>query len=117
MKTVILDTDFILSAVKGHIELDTSIKPLFMSQVEITYLDKTIRELESKPLGTIAKKILEKYVPIKTEKKKTVDALIMDLAKHRKNLIVATQDKKLKEKLKKAKIQTITIRQQKYVSL
>jgi len=116
MKTIILDTDFIINTVKNHIDLETSIKPLFLSKVEIVYLDKTLDELENKPFENIAKKLIEKLKRIETKRDKSVDELILDLAKQKKDIIVATQDKKLKEKLKKAKIQTITIRQQRYVT-
>ena len=115
MKTVILDTDFIINAAKNHIDLETSIKPLFLSKIEIAYLDKTLEELEGKPLENIAKKTIEKFKKIETNQKKSVDDLILEFIKERKDVIIATQDKKLKEKLKKAKIQTMTIRQQRYV--
>ena len=117
MKTIILDTDFILNAIKNHIDIETSIKSLLASRVEISYLDKTLGELQNKSLGNLAKNILEKYKKIETQQNKSVDNLILDLIKQKKDIIIATQDKKLKEKLKKARIQIITIRQQKYITL
>lgn len=116
MKTLILDTDFILNAVKNHIDLE-SIKPLFPSKIQISYIDKTLDELKNKPLENLAKRYIKNFTIIKTNKDKSVDDLILDITKKDKSIIVATQDKNLKEKLKKGKIQIITIRQQKYITL
>ncbi len=116
MKTLILDTDFILNSIKNHIDIETSLKPLFPYKISISYLDKTIEELRNKPLEKLALKAIKSFNVIKTYKDKAVDDLILDMTKQNKEIIVATQDKNLKEKLKKGKIQTITIRQQKYIA-
>ena len=50
---------------------------------------------------------------IKTTEKRLVDDLILD----QKGYIVATVDKELKQKLKKKKIQILTIKQKKYIIL
>ena len=115
MKTVILDTDFIINSVKNKIQIEASIKQLLPFRVEISILDQTLEELKNKPLENLAKKSISKFKIIKTTKDKKVDDLILNLPKT--GLIVATQDKKLKEKLKKGKIPVITIRQQKYLIL
>mgnify|MGYP001574337242 CR=1 FL=1 len=117
MKTIILDTDFIINVVKNHIELEAQIKSLFPYKVEISYLDRTNDELKNKPFEDLARDILKNFKMITTTRDKTVDELILDISKNKKELIVATQDRKLKEKLKKGKIQVITIRQQKYITL
>ncbi len=117
MKVLILDTDFILNSVKNHIDIELSIKPIFQEKLQISYLDKTLDELKNKPLESLAKKAIKKFDIIKTNKDKPVDGIILELIEKDKSVIVATQDKGLKEKLKKAKIQTITIRQQKYITL
>lgn len=116
MKIIILDTDFIINAIKNHIDTEHSIKELFMDKVEISYIDKTIDELKNKPLEVLAKKYLERFKKITTNKDKSVDNLILELIETKRGIVVATQDKLLKEKLKKRKIQTITIRQQKYIN-
>ena len=117
MKTVILDTDFILNSVKNSIELNSSIKSLLPYNVEIKIIDKTLEELKNKPLEKIARNLIKNFEIIKTKKNKPVDSLILDILKENNKTIVATQDKKLKEKLKKGKIQIITIRQQRYLVL
>jgi len=115
MKTIIVDTDFIINALKSKIELEYSLKELFPYKVEITLLDKTLEELQNKPYGKLAKRLLSGFRIIKTSKEKTGDELLLELVQKNKNIIVATQDKKLKEKLKKGKIPIITIRQKKYL--
>ncbi|MFH1592798.1 MAG: hypothetical protein ABIB47_05520 [Candidatus Woesearchaeota archaeon] len=115
MKTVILDTDFILNSIKNHIDIETSIKELCPYKLKISIFDKTLKELENKPLENIANKIISKFHIIKTNSNKIVDDLILDYVKTNKNSLIATQDKKLKEKLKKGKIAIITIRQQKHI--
>ncbi|MEK6826490.1 MAG: hypothetical protein AABX08_04375 [Nanoarchaeota archaeon] len=115
MKTVILDTSFILNAIKNHIDIEQSLKTLCPYHINISILDKTLNELENKPLSSIAIEIVLKFNIIKTSKQKSVDDLILDYVKTHKNTIIATQDKELKEKLKKAKIAIITIRQQKHL--
>ncbi len=116
MKLIILDTDFILNSVKNHIDIENSIKQLCPYKVEISYLDKTLDELKNKSLEKLAKKVIEKFSIIITKRDKLVDDLILELVQKNKNIIIATQDKKLKEKLKKGKICILTIRQQKYIT-
>lgn len=117
MKTIILDTDFIINSIKNNIDMEMLIKELCIDQVKISLLDKTIEELKNKSLENIILSRIKKFDIIKTKKNNNVDNLIMDLIKNRKNIIVATQDRKLKEKLKKGKIPIITIRQKKHLIL
>ena len=117
MKTVILDTDFILNSVKNHIDIETSIKQLCPYTTKIVILDKTLEELENKPSSEVAKKLIQQFHILKINKNKQVDDLILEYCKKDNNTIIATQDKKLKEKLKKEKIAIITIRQQKHLIL
>ncbi len=114
-KTVILDTDFILGAVKNNIEMDTEIKSIVPYKCELCVFDLTFDELRGKPLAEAALKYIKNYMVIKTNQKIPVDDAILELIGKKKDIIVATQDKKLKEKLKKRKIPIITIRQQKYL--
>lgn len=115
MKTIILDTDFIINTVKNKIDIEPSLKTLCNFNFTIAIIDKTLDELKNKPLEKISKTVISKFKIIQTHKDKNVDNLILDLIKNDKNIIIATQDKKLKEKLKKEKVGIITIRQQKYL--
>ena len=117
MKIVILDTDFILNALENHIDIENSIKTLCPYKVKIAIMDKTLNELENKIFSEFAKRIVTKFPIITTKQNKTVDDLIVDYANKEKNIIVAPQDRDLKERLKKGKTELITIRQQKQVIL
>jgi rRNA-processing protein FCF1 len=82
----------------------------------LAIIDKTIKELEGKKMGKIALDYIKnhsiKIIP--TAQDKNVDNLILDYATL--HTIVATQDKKLKEKLKKRKMGIIVIRQKRYLA-
>jgi rRNA-processing protein FCF1 len=109
MKTI-LDTDFLINVIKYKINIDEIKNP--------TIIDKTINELESKntPNARAAIKLIEirKFKLIKTKKDKIVDDLILEEVKEED--FVATQDKKLKKRLKEKQIKVITIRQKKYIN-
>ena len=117
MKTIILDTDFIINAVKYKISLESSIKEISPEKCIIAIIDKTLDELKNKPFEKLSKELIAHLNIIKTKKDKTVDELILGLYKENRDIIVATQDRELKEKLKKGRIPIITIRQQKYLVL
>lgn len=115
MKTIILDTDFILISIKYKINIEEQLKQLCDFNLKICYLDKTLDEIKNKPNEKLAKEVISNFGMIETKKDKIVDELILDISKRDRNIIIATQDKKLKEKLKKGKIAVITIRQKKYL--
>ena len=109
---IILDTDFIITCLKNKIDILEQFKNLNLSH-KVYIIDQTINELKNKPLEKLALKFIKNLNIIKTKKDNIVDNLILK----QKNIIVATQDKDLKEKLKKAKIPIITLRQKKYLIL
>lgn len=113
MKTIILDTDFILTSVKYKINIEEQLRSLCDFNFNISYLDKSLDELKNKPNEKLAKTMISNFNIIKTSRNKPVDELIIKISNN--NTIVATQDKELKEKLKKGKIAVITIRQKKYL--
>ena len=95
-----------------------------MENIEFYIIDKTKNELEKlintsklsdSQAAKFALKVLDKkpIKVIKTTENKHVDNLILD----QKGYIIATVDKKLKQKLKKKKIQILTIKQKKYIIL
>ncbi len=108
MQKIILDTNFLLSKFDFFSELER----ICDFKYQIFILDKTIEELKNKKLEKLAKDIIKKkeIKVIKTEKNKSTDNLLLDLAEKEK-FIVATQDKELKQKLKQKDIKIITIRQ------
>ncbi len=108
MKKVILDTNFLLTAIKFKIDIFSQLQ-----EYDVYILDKTLDELKNKKNEKLAKELLKKYNVkiIKTMSNKNVDDLLLEF----NDYIIATQDKELKEKLKKAKISTISLRQKKYL--
>jgi len=117
MKKIILDTSFILTALKQKINLASELQRILDKKFTIHIIDKTLKELENKKHEKLAIQILKslKCSIIKTTENKNVDNLILDHIKKHPSCIVATQDKSLKEKLKKRNIRLITIRQKKYL--
>jgi rRNA-processing protein FCF1 len=111
MKKVILDTSFILSAVRQRID--------FFSWLEeegfiILIPNGVIRELEG--LGArLALKILKKnkFESIKIDGK-DVDNTIIEFAKKHKSIVVATLDAGMKKKIKNPKL---VIRQKKKLEI
>ncbi|MBW2973522.1 nucleotide-binding protein [Candidatus Woesearchaeota archaeon] len=125
MKTVILDTDFLIHCASFKIDYVEELKRILESH-KAFIIDKTIDELNSiiekkkgkaKAAAKLAKAILKaKKIPkIKTKKDKIVDELILE--KIRKDFIIATMDAELKRKLKKKGIPVVVIRQKKYLKL
>lgn len=110
MKQIIIDTDFLLDCLKWKIDLFGEMERACSFQYEICVLDKTIDELKGKQGERLALSYIKNMKVIETAKDRPVDALILEM----EPCIVATQDKELKEKLKKANFSIMTIRQKKY---
>ena len=111
MKTIILDTNFLIYCAKYKIDLFTEIERICFFTYKIKVLDATIRELEKvkpKELGLI-KKYLERIEIIKSENS-YVDKELIKLSKE--GCIIATEDNLLKKELKDG---IITVRQMKYL--
>ncbi len=123
MKKVILDTSFILDAVKFKIDLD-DIMNIINQPYEILIPDAVIHELmqiakNKGKTGSNAKVALEiikkkKFKLIKTSET-SADRAILTVAD--KDVIVGTSDKKLKESLKKRNINLILVRAKKHLSM
>ncbi|MBI2667687.1 hypothetical protein HYX17_02855 [Candidatus Woesearchaeota archaeon] len=115
MRKIILDTDFLLTSLKFKVDVISEIDRICDFKYNIFIIDKTLDELKDKKLGKLALEIIKRFETIKTKKDKIADELILEL--NDKNIIVATQDKEFKKKLKREKIPIITIRQKKYLIL
>ncbi len=119
MKKIILDTNFLLTALKFKVDIFSEINRICDFNYKIFVLDKNLDELKNikvKESKLALALILSKNLNIiKTKKDKNVDNLILDLANN--DYIVATQDKLLKQKLKQKNIKIITLRQKKYLIL
>ncbi len=116
MKIIILDTSFLLAAFTYKIDILTNLTAI-LDTFQLAIVDKTLDELKGKPMASLITAYLAKHnaIIIPTPKDKNVDNLILNNLT--KDTIVATQDKKLKEKLKKRKTGILTIRQKRYIML
>lgn len=119
MKNVVLDTSFILTALSNKIDIKQELLNLLDEPFSIYYIDKTKDELKNKPLEKLAITVLKNLsaTEIKTTKEGNVDSLLIIHAETYPKDIIATQDKALKEKLKKRNTRLITIRQKRYLKM
>ena len=116
MKTILIDTNFLVEIIKFKINLFLELDRVCDFNFEVKILDKTISELEkinSKESKTAINLIKKKIKIIKTKSDKIVDDILVEIANE--NTIVATQDKLLKQRLKQKSIKTLIIRQKKYL--
>lgn len=126
MKTVILDTNFIVDCLSWKVDFFSEIQRILPFQYKLAVVDKTLDELDllAKKGNTIArlgarlaKQVIAKKAIgiIRTDKKGYTDTLILKAAG--KDAIVATQDQNLKRRLKAKGVPVIVIRQRKYLEL
>jgi len=112
MRKVILDTNFILTAIKYKIDFLDGIKflgltPIIPKQVinELKKIIKSKKKGKFKEHAELALKILEKKNIRKIDLKTNyVDKGILNYAKKDKGVIIATMDKELKNKLPNRKL-------------
>jgi rRNA-processing protein FCF1 len=120
---VLLDTSFLLEML--HYKLDFSIFQELEENVELFISSETLRELKSIAnkktkegrLALIALKLIEaQRIKIVQSLKKEVDEDLLTLAK-KEGFLVATNDKDLKEKLKKENVKIICLRNKKKIEV
>src|SRR3989344_2458287 len=112
MHRVVLDTNFLIIALEFRIDIFQELSRVLDVRFNVYILDKTINELEkliNKPkvnqftINLVKSFIKRKNIKIlRTSRNGYVDDLILSLKPG--NLIVATQDKELKRKLKEKNI-------------
>ncbi len=115
MLTIVLDTSFILTCVQYRIDIKEALQDAIDQQFTIAIIDKTKNELKNKKEGKLAEQLLEKLNPtiLTSRPEHNVDTAIASLPAE--NCMVATQDRGLKERLKKRRIPVLTIRQKRYI--
>lgn len=122
MKIIIPDTNVLMAIGEFKMDIFSELEQICDFKYEIGILDKVETELKkilreqtrkNREAAKLALKIIErmKIKKIKTSSGK-VDDLIVELSKN-PEVIIATQDKELKERIKKVKGRIITIRQKK----
>jgi len=112
MQTIVLDTSFLISAVDFKLDIFSELERICDFAYSLAIVDKTIDELKGKKWEKLIKEMIKKKGVriLKTNDGQYVDELLLGLKQ--KDLIIATQDKELKKKLK---VPIITIRQKKYL--
>ncbi|MEM4246891.1 MAG: nucleotide-binding protein [Candidatus Woesearchaeota archaeon] len=126
MKTVILDTNFLVDCLSWKVDFFSEIQRILPFNYRLAVVDKTLDELDllekkgkmiSKLGARLAKQVISKKSIgiIRTDKKGYTDTLILKSAG--RDSIVATQDQNLKRRLKAKGIPVIVIRQKKYLEL
>jgi hypothetical protein len=127
---VILDTNFLLIPGEKGVDIFSEIQRILSEPYELCVLDKSLKELESLVEKSAKKKsgfnaklgivlLKQKNLKILTSfSEEYADKAIVEYAeKNPENVIVATQDKGLKDKLKRIPIRVIQLRQEKYLVL
>lgn len=113
---IILDSDFLINAIKNKVDVVKQIYEEFGN--EICIVDKTIDEL--KKIDSLDSRAALKLIDVKkikilkTTRDKIADELILKIVKN--GDIVATQDKEFKKRLNKKGVKVITIKQKKFVN-
>jgi rRNA-processing protein FCF1 len=127
---IILDTNFLLIPGSMGIDIFSEIERIISEPYELCVLDKTVEELDKIVQNSPKKKegfsaklgiILLKQKNLKTlasfSEEYADRAIIEYAAKNPEKVMVATQDKLLRENLKKINVRVIQLRQEKYLVL
>lgn len=118
MKTVVMDTNFLIEVVKNRIDLRKELDRIMEFPYKTAVIEGTIRELEK--IGKHAGRDGEraKYaisIAKNSEKIESGEDVDKELEKiEDEDMIIATQDRELKRKLK---TRIIVVRQKKYLQL
>lgn len=121
---ILLDTNFLLIPAQFNVDIFSEIERIADFPYRICILKQTIDELkkiikEQKGKHRNAAKLALQLIKqkdlntIKNSSKDSVDDIILDIVNP--EYIVATQDKELKDRLKRKKIRIITLRAKKYL--
>lgn len=124
MRGIILDTNFLMIPTTQKVDIFEELKRVCDFSFELFIVSKTIKELDKimidqsgkdKMAARLAKSLIDaKGVKIIDVPEGHVDDLILRVAKE-KGYFVATQDKHLKERLRKDDVPVIFLRQKKYL--
>ncbi len=117
---VLLDTSFLLSALKFRVDIYDEIERVIPEKHEIATLDRVTSELEGLARGKgsdpcLALELVSiKKVSIYKGKRIPCDEALLEFARE-KRAIICTQDRELRKKAKAQGLRTITIRDRSYL--
>lgn len=113
MYNIILDTNFLLIIPQFKIDIFRELEKICNFKYKISILDKTLEELKNKQYEKLIKEIIKKKkINLVKTKGNNVDNILASIKD--KNTIIATNDKKLKKRLKTP---IIILKQKKYLQL
>ena len=113
MYNIILDTNFLLIIPQFKVDIFREIERICPFKYKISILDKTLDELKKKPNEKLVLEIIKKKkIEVINTSGKYVDDILSDIKDE--NVIIATNDKELKKKLKTP---VIILKQKKYLEL
>src|SRR3989338_7313752 len=114
MYTIVLDTNFLITALKFRIDIFDDIEKICDFDYEVAVLDKSLDELNGKPNEKLIRALIKdkKVKVIKTNTRDYVDDILASL---KGEYIIATQDIGLRKRLKGKPI--ILIRQKKSLEI
>ena len=116
MINIILDTNFCAIPFQFHVDIFGELERLIDQEYRLIVPTVCIDEIKKLKQGIATIDLLEKknIFFLDTPPAKKVDDAILQLA-IKMRAVIATQDKELKQKAKKAGLQVITLRQKKYL--
>jgi len=112
---IILDTNFLMIPSKFNVDIFSEIDRIITKSYTLHFLDKSIDELKKIKGNKLALQLAEKLKIIKTKENLDVDSTLVKLSD--KNTIIATNDKGLKQRLRKKKSKIITLKQKTHLVL
>ena len=124
MKTILIDTNFLVECAKNKVDIHSELTRILDFSFEVAILDRTMEELDTiiargKKEGQAAKLaktiLMTKKVSVLPTLGGHTDTLLLEKADE--NNIIATMDKALKQKLKKKGQDVVIIRGQKKLAL
>lgn len=114
---ILIDTSFILDCIKYKIDMLTELRRIIQTSFTLAAPQDIIKELKKSKQQKLAISLLDHLnIAFFTSAGNTVDDQLLSYALEKK-AIVATQDRKLKEKLKKAGLEVLTIRKKSHFLL
>lgn len=125
MKTIILDTNFLLIPGNKGVDIFSEIQEIADFQYELAVIDKTQIELDNiiknqkgkyREAALIAKQLIKtkNLNIVHSTSEKSVDDIIVSLAQENQELVIATQDKGLKKRIPGNRL--IVLKQGKYLT-
>lgn len=127
-KKILLDTNFLLIPAVFKVDIFTELQRICDFKYKVYILDKSIKELqkivekqkgkhrEAAKLALILIKFKKTGI-ISTKSRKSVDDILYELAGKGKDVIIATQDKKLRKKIKNKGGKAIILRKKQYLEI